>query len=186
MAAFVFDMETGDPDDFLTLALLGDHPDVTLVGVTVTPGTPHQVGVVRYALARLGLDIPVGAFNLDHKKARGTAEERYVPCVSSWHYRTFGEIPPSRDAEEGWVVLDRLLGPDTTLVTGAPLKNLGALLARGRPRELGRLFMQGGFAGEGVVPREKQLPKFRGMTTCPTYNLNGAPKAALAALTDDD
>lgn len=75
-------METGDPDDFLTLALLGGHPDVELVGVTVTPGTPHQIGVVRYGLAQLGLDIPVGAFNLDHKKARGTPDEHYVTCVS--------------------------------------------------------------------------------------------------------
>jgi hypothetical protein len=35
-----------------------------------------------------------------------------------------------------------------------------------------------GFAGEGVVPAEKQLPKFRGRTTCPTHNLMGDRKAA--------
>ncbi len=185
MAAFVFDMETGDPDDFLTLALLGGHPDVELLGVTVTPGTPHQIGVVRYALDRLGLDIPVGAFNVDHKKARGTPDERYVTCVSAWHHKTFGEIPPSRDAEEGWVVLERLLGPDTTLVTGAPLKNLGRLVTRTESGNLGRLFIQGGFAGQGVVPEDKQLDKFRGMVTCPTYNLNGDPKAAKRVLASD-
>ena len=179
---FVFDMETGDPDDFLTLALLGGHPDVDLVGVTVTPGTPHQIGVVRYGLERLGLDIPVGAFNLDHKKARGTPDERYVTCVSPWHYETFGDIAPSRDAEEGFRVLDRLLGPATTLVTGAPLKNVGKLLKEIEPRDLGRIFIQGGFAGEGVVPTERQLDKFKGMVTCPTYNLNGDPKSALAVL----
>lgn len=47
---------------------------------------------------------------------------------------------------------------------------------------LGRLVAQGGFAGEGVVPSEWQLPKFRGRTTCPTFNLNGDPRSAKEAL----
>lgn len=75
---------------------------------------------------------------------------------------------------------------DTTLITGAPLKNLGGALRladeRGVPFALGRWFAQGGFAGEGVVPPEQQLEKFRGLRTCPSYNLNGDPKAALLAL----
>ena len=33
----VFDMETGDPDDFFTLCLLTAHPKVNLRAVTVTP-----------------------------------------------------------------------------------------------------------------------------------------------------
>lgn len=36
----VWDMETGDPDDFITLLLLLGHPRVNLLGVTITPGTP--------------------------------------------------------------------------------------------------------------------------------------------------
>ena len=32
----VWDMETGDPDDFLTLLLLLGHPQVNLKAVTVT------------------------------------------------------------------------------------------------------------------------------------------------------
>ena len=63
----IWDMETGDPDDFLTLLLLLGHPRVNLIGVTVTPGTPDQVGVVRRALDWFGRDIPVGAFNLAHQ-----------------------------------------------------------------------------------------------------------------------
>ena len=47
----VWDMETGDPDDFLTLLLLLGHPQVNLKAVTVTPGTREQVGLVRQALA---------------------------------------------------------------------------------------------------------------------------------------
>jgi pyrimidine-specific ribonucleoside hydrolase len=172
-----WDMETSDPDDFMTLLLLLGHPRVDLRSVTVTPGTPAQVGVVRWALRRLGReDVPVGAHDLRHPK----------PCVSQWHYDAFGEIPPSDAAEPGDELLLRVLGPDVTLVTGAPLKNLGAALRRadaaGRGLALGRLVIQGGFAGEGVVPPALQLEKFRGRVTCPSFNLGGDPRSALLAL----
>lgn len=169
----VWDMETGDPDDFLTLFLLCGHPRVELKAVTITPGTPAQVGLVRFALRLFDLDIPVGAFDLSADKQ----------CVSGWHYAAYGNIPESHDAEEGWRVLERTLDPDTTLVTGAPLKNLGRLIREDALPITGRWVAQGGFAGEGVVPAEWQLEKFKGMKASPTYNFNGDPKGAMAALT---
>jgi pyrimidine-specific ribonucleoside hydrolase len=170
----VWDMETGDPDDFITLLLLLGHPQVNLKAVTVTPGSPDQIGLVRYAIDHLfNLNIPVGAYNLDHPKL----------CVSRWHYKVFGNIPPSRDAAPGSEILLRYCDENTTLITGAPLKNLGQAIATPNSNfKLGRLVAQGGFAGEGIVPREQQLDKFKGMMTCPSYNLNGDPKSALAAL----
>src|SRR5437588_706697 len=148
-----------------------------LLAVAVTPGSPAQVGLVRRALGWFGRDLPVGAHNLDHPR----------DCVSAWHYEAFGGAPPSRDAEPAAEVLLRYCGPDTTLLTGGPLKNLGAAIRLDAGRgggafRLGRLVAQGGFAGEGVVPPERQLDKFKGLTTCPTYNLNGDPRAALAVL----
>src|SRR5205085_7178627 len=102
-------------------------------------------GLVRRAVNDwFGRNIPIGANNLDHPK----------PCVSSWHYRAFGEAPPSRDAEPGGEVLLRCCNERTTLITGAPLKNLGAAMRLGGFK-LGRLVAQGGFAGEGVVPPER-------------------------------
>jgi len=62
MLKAVWDMETGDPDDFMTLLMLLDHPKVDLQAVTVTPGTPEQIGLVRRALEWFEKDIPVGAF----------------------------------------------------------------------------------------------------------------------------
>src|SRR5262249_26718693 len=147
MIDVVWDMETQDPDDFLTLLLLLGHPQVNLKAVTITPGSAHQVGLVRRALGWFGKDLPVGANNLDHPK----------PCVSSWHYRAYGEVPPSREAEPGGEVLRRSCDENTTLITGAPLKNPGAALRLGGDSfRLGRWVAQGGFAGEGVVPRERQ------------------------------
>jgi len=166
-------METGDPDDYLTLLLLCGHPRVDLRAVTITPGTPQQVGLVRHALKEFSLDIPVGAYNIGHEKQ----------CVSKWHYRAYGNISESLDAEEGWVVLTQALGPDVTLLTGAPLKNLGKALWNDALPVTGRWVAQGGFAGDGVVPGEWQLEKFRGMDACPTYNFNGDPRSASAALT---
>lgn len=171
MLDVVFDMETHDPDDFLTLLFLLGHPQVHLKAVTITPGTPFQVGLVRRALSWFGVETPVGAHNLEHPK----------PCVSSWHARAYGELEPSWDAGEGGVVLHEACDEHTTLVTGAPLRNLGAAMKLPGFR-LGRWVAQGGFAGVGVMPEERQLPKFRGLTTCPTYNLNGDPPSALAAL----
>jgi pyrimidine-specific ribonucleoside hydrolase len=171
-------METQDPDDFLALLLLLGHPEVRLKAVTITPGSPHQVGLVRRALAWFGRDLPVGAHNPAHPKS----------CVSSWHYEAYGEALPSRDAAPGGEVLLRSCDEQTTLITGGPLQNLGAALrlstpGGGKAFRLGRLVAQGGFAGEGVVPRERQLDKFKGLATCPTYNLNGDPASARAALT---
>ena len=171
-------METGDPDDCLTLLLLIGHPEVDLRAVTVTPGSAAQIGIVRHIVReRFGLDIPIGAHNIDHPK----------DSVSSLHYRLFGAVPHSRDAMPAGELLLELCDAETALVTGGPLKNLGSALAlSGSGRRsgftLGRWVAQGGFAGDGVVPLELQLKKFRGMATCPTYNFNGAPSAARAAL----
>lgn len=178
MIDVVWDMETADPDDFLTLLLLIGHPEVNLKAVTVTPGSPDQIGLVRHVLfAWFGLDIPVGAYNIEHQKQ----------CVSRWHYEVYGDIPPSYKAEPGGEVLLRCCDENTTLITGAPLKNLGMAMkltsSEGRANfKVSRLVAQGGFAGEGVVPTERQLDKFKGMVTCPTYNLNGDPISALEAL----
>lgn len=167
-------METSDPDDFLTLILLLGHPRVRLKAVTLTPGTPEQVGLVRRALSWFERDIPVGAYNLDHPKQ----------CVSAWHHKTYGAIAPSRDALPGAEVLRAACDEGTTLITGAPLKNLGAAMradAAGAPFRAARLVAQGGFAGANLVPPERQLEKFKGLVTCPSFNLNGDPKAALEA-----
>ncbi len=174
---FVFDMETGDPDDFLTLLLLLGHPRVNLRAVTLTPGTRAQVGLVQHAVREwFGRDVPVGGRDLDRDR----------DCVSSFHQKAFcsrlpgGQLPRATDAEHAPDLLRRVCDADTTLVTGGPLRNLREALEG--DFTVGRWVAQGGFAGEGVVPRALQLPKFRGKATCPTYNFNGDPKGARAML----
>lgn len=171
-----FDMETQDPDDVMTLALLATHPRVKLVGVTATPGGLEQYSLIKHALKLMGReDVPVGVFD----------PERTKPSVSEFHYKWLGKVPlldeeprPARHVLMEVVKIHR----DATYLTGAPLKNYGAYAGYYFfPRWVG----QGGFAGDNIVPEEDRLEKFKGRITCPTFNLGGASQAALAILTDD-
>jgi len=170
----IFDMESNDQDDYLTLLLLLGHPKVSLKAVTITPGSVYQVGLVEQTLQIFDKEIPIGAFDIGHTSI----------CVSFWHEKVYGKITPSENAERGADVLYQNCDENTTLITGAPLKNLGRALDF-PDFKLKRLVAQGGFAGKGVIPEEKQLKKFKGMLTCPTFNLNGDRVGAKKALATD-
>lgn len=169
----VFDMETADPDDVFTLCVLATHPWAELAAVTVAPGSDEQVGVVKNVLRRLGVDVPVGAFR------PGSAPN----AVSGFHRKWLGNVRAQEADAEGWQLLkEELAKPGTTLLTGGPLKNPGALTEADPDFPIERWVAQGGFAGDSVVPPEQRLAKFEGRETCGTFNFNGAPEAALRML----
>lgn len=178
MLNLLFDMETSDPDDALTLCLLATHPDVALRAVTVTPGSRAQVGLVRRLLSRAGRrDVPVGARNPGAEK----------DSVSAFHWKWLGTVVPAEPDALAHEVLAGTLEkhPDAVLLTGAPLQNLRLLLNEHPEARLSRWVAQGGFAGDNVVPPEHRLAKFAGRRTCPTFNFNGDPKGALLALSTE-
>jgi inosine-uridine nucleoside N-ribohydrolase len=167
-----FDLETGDPDDLMTLALLATHPRVELVACTVFPGGLDQVGLARTVLQRCGRpNVLVGATpKLDGKSRVGPFYERWLGKIELQD--------PDCSATEA---LSYSAAQNCRLITGAPLTNIA------RWQEATKDFIQnwtcqGGFAGDSVMPEELRLPKFAGMETCPTFNLNGDPKAALMLL----
>jgi len=180
--AYVFDMETGDPDDILTLLFLGSREDIDLRAVTITPGTSEQVALVRWLLQQMGLThVRLGA-------QQWPSNANKPMSLTARFYHSFGRSPHGEPrCERADQILLECCDADTTLVTGGPLHNLGdALTMEGF--HLGRWVAQGGFAGEGVVPREKQLDKFKGKEVCPTWNFCGhipAAKASLASLAID-
>ena len=160
-------METQDPDDVITLALLATHPRVELVGITCTPGGKDQVGLIAHVLKKLGKEgIPIGG-----------NPSRNTPSVSGFHDKWFGEWDRERTVMWGAAdVLDSSAKEGAALLTGAPLNNLERL------PPFRRWIAQGGFAGDSVVPPEHRLAKFAGKETCATFNFGGSPKVAEALL----
>jgi inosine-uridine nucleoside N-ribohydrolase len=173
----IFEMETGDPDDYLTLLFLIGNPKVDIIGVNISPGSWDQVSVVKQAFKRFGIqNIPVGSFvRTDDDKKR----------VSAWHYKI--GLDSTRVAPDmiGADLLDKLFAEDVTLLTGSPMKNIGAFIERQPQRRLGRIIVQGGFAGDGVVPDHLQLEKFAGKKYVPSFNLNGDIKSANLIINSD-
>jgi pyrimidine-specific ribonucleoside hydrolase len=173
---YIFDMETGDPDDVLTLLFLCSNPSVQLRAVTITPGSNEQVSLVRWILNEVGVTgVHIGAQDWPANASK-------KGCMSGKFYDYFGRLahgePACKPADR---VLFECCDERVTLVTGAALHNLGAALDLDG-FGLGRWVAQGGFAGDGVVPRQLQMDKFAGKVTCPTYNFNGNADAAIAAL----
>ncbi|MCP4438446.1 MAG: nucleoside hydrolase [Aureispira sp.] len=164
----LFDMETNDPDDVMTLCILSAHPNVNLRAVTVMPGTDEQVGLVHRVLELTDHpEIPVGSYAIGYEK----------PCVSGFHNKWFGKWEDKTPDGEGYQIIKETVAeyPELTILTGGPLKNFRLLDAK---LPIHRWVAQGGFAGDNVVPPEHRLPKFVGRTTCPTFNFGGDPKTA--------
>lgn len=171
-------METNDPDDFVTLLFLSGHPNVDLVGVGLIPGSREQYSFINHYLNIVQQkNIPIGC-NCPEKETLG---------ISGWHYKAFVRpMPFTGQMLNALEVYNQVFSnhPDTILLTGGPPKNIGLYLNQEKTQitPIKKWVCQGGFAGNGVVPEEKQLEKFKGRTTCPTFNLNGAPKQVLQAL----
>lgn len=175
-----FDMETGDPDDVLTLLLLIAHPRADLKCVTITPGTVQQVAVVRGILQQCGVleAVVVGARDWPQNADKDMT-------LQGVFYTSLPRLPPSQGGPPVLTAVEalrRCSGSEVTLVTGAALQNPDAVLTECPDVEFGRWVGQGGFVGEGVIPPERQLQKFQGMESCATWNFGGAPDAAMRCL----
>jgi len=181
---FVFDMETDDPDDLLTLLFLAVNPDVELKAVTIArPGSRDQVALVRWLLEEVGLpNVRVGAQdwpqNIDGGgDGHAKLEARF--------YKSFGRLKIDvHDCEPASQVLRACCDENTTLVTGAPLTNLAKAIAEGGFR-LGKWVAQGGFAGEGVVPRHLQMEEFKGKRCKSSFNFKDLAATRCALQCED-
>ncbi|AYZ10731.1 hypothetical protein EGY05_01690 [Chryseobacterium arthrosphaerae] len=121
---FHFDMETADPDDSMTLAVLATHPKVHLVSVSVHPGGTDQIGVVRRILQILDReDIRIGA---------GTPKS-VANRVSDFHRKWVGKFEHSEADDTAANIMAETLRqfPECTLLSGAALTNPHALFETG-------------------------------------------------------
>lgn len=177
----IFEMETSDPDDFMTLLWLADHPGVNLVGVMVTPGSRDQCQLVRWGLDLCGaVGVPIGAL---HGTGWWSTSDGSKPRVSSFHYKVYGNDilgHPVEDVYDGPKTMEGLVGPGVTVLVGSAPKNTGAVVRDFPGTTIDRWIQQGGFAGDNLV--QSPLEKFKGRLTCPSFNPGGAPKETMLLL----
>lgn len=154
----LFDMETGDPDDLITLLMLLANPDVELSAITCWQGSPIQIGLINHVLNLANLSIPVGGLNQDEPKE---LSPYYKDTVGSWSVALATQTPTQ--------VISQTLrdNPDTHILTGAPLTNLGDFLSS-QSQVIQSMTTQGGFLGS-LVPNP--LEKFKDKKAIRTYNL---------------
>lgn len=151
----VFDMETGDPDDLITLVMLLLNPLVNLKGVTCWGGSPIQTGLITHVMSLAGKTVPIGG---DASATPLALDDYYHRTVGDWR-----AVPALKTPVE---VLHDTLSPTTQLLTGAPLTNVAAYLNSGGA--IGNMTTQGGYLGRLVPVR---LDKFKKRDAVPTYNL---------------
>jgi pyrimidine-specific ribonucleoside hydrolase len=185
----IAELETSDPDDFLTLLWLADHPQVDLRAVMVTPGGEDQCRLVRWGLDRCERkDVPIGSH---HDPTWWKSTEGQKQRVSQFHYKVYGAEAATHatgTVVHGLSLLGQLLrDPQAgiTYLTGCAPKCLGQAMREYGELRLERWVAQGFFAGMNVVAPEHQLEKFKGKTTRPSFNPGGDPKSALELLASD-
>lgn len=162
----LFDMETNDFDDYLTLCLLAGTSQIDLVGVTITPGTPAQVGLVKQVLKEMDRgDVLVGASNIQNHGNKDV--------IAPIHYKVVDkiiEMEPDGYAEEIIHRLNMEHKDKFNILTGAGLSNIASYLKRYKDDVIENMFIQGGFAGSNIVAIEDQLKKFEGKESIRTFN----------------
>ena len=156
----LFDMETGDPDDLITLLLLLNNPQVNLKAITCYQGSPIQIGLISHVLELANqTGIPVGGWNPIEPVE-----------LSSYYADTVGHWTPQFAALTPQQVFKQSLQqyPDITILTGAPLTNIAASLMNVPDIKFKKVVTQGGYLGD-LIP--EKLSKFKGKNAYRTYNL---------------
>ena len=166
----IYDMETSDPDDYMTLCLLSSHPNVNLRAVTITPGSPEQVGIVKYVLSNTNkLDVKIG---VPDPKKYTFSDKQSKDIVSGFHYKIIPRLKPDYSAQScNEVLLSTFKDyPDTIILTGAAVTNIANFIKKNPEIMINTWIAQGGFAGCNIVPENYILNKFKGLEICRTFN----------------
>lgn len=165
----IFDMETGDPDDLITLLMLINNPDVNLKAVTCYQGSPIQIGLINHVLNLAGLNnsILVGGLNSIEPME-----------LSPYYTETVGMWKPAHATMSPVEVFENTFAayPDIHVLTGAPLTNLGLVLDQLPNLRIKNMTTQGGYIGDLVEP-SKKLKKFLNKPNQRTYNLGNDVEA---------
>lgn len=159
-----------DPDDFLAICWLVSA-GVSIQGIVLHPGDPQQISLATFLCHQLGLDIPVAAAIADRDKTFNLGVHQEIMDLYASSGATTKPNSSSDDVFE--FALQDI--PECSLLVLGPVKASASWLKK-TERVLYRATMQGGFLGYNVYRPKVTLDKFEGMTSCPTFNLNGDRK----------
>lgn len=162
----IFDMETGDPDDLITLIMLLRNPQVCLRAITCYQGSPLQIGLIKHVLDLAGKNIPVGGWNPEEPKE---ISPYYQAVVGNWKSEK-AQLTPVE-------AFQKFCTKDNHVLTGASLTNLKAVLENLPELEISSMTTQGGYLGELA---KEILPKFKSRKEIRTYNLTSDVNAFTA------
>lgn len=156
----------------MTLIILLQNKEIKIRAVVVTPGSLLQIGLIKHILNTYGYNVPVGGYN---NKSDAKLGHQYAKLF---------DFTPAQPTEyvDGVSLLRDNSGPDVILFTIGPPKASGKLMTEYPQTEFKELVAQGGFAGVGVVPEDKILEKFKGLTRCVTCNFSGGKQYTTALL----
>jgi len=165
-----------DADDFFALLYLVNC-GVNLRAITVSPGDPDQVTLVKTLLSELNIDIPVGVGKPNRDKH----------SVCGMHLDFLGKYCSKSYSHDGMgsdIIASTMKSyPDCECLCIGPLNSIGKYLESGG--RLGRCTMQGGFVGYNIHEPRVRLEKFEGATSVNTFNLGGDKQSAMAFLNGD-
>ncbi len=168
-----------DPDDFFAICYL-IAAGVNIKCVTITPGGPDQVAVASLIRKITGAKFSIGVAqpNRNETGVAGIHKEllKYYNCPRTELADGTGEGCVRYAIFDGNGV-----NHVEALVIGPP-KSIGQYLLSPRPKHfIDRITVQGGFLAyhHHNFPCLR-LPKFEGASWCPTFNLNGDRKGAVA------
>ena len=164
-----------DPDDFFALCYLASA-GVNIRAIMICPGDPDQIAIARLFCKEVGLDIPIGASEVDRTKLSS----------GSIHHDLLKKYSQPLSAQPDGLGVDLLPEvfekyPDSELFVIGPVTSLGEYL-KNNDVKIDRATMQGGFCGYHLYEPKVRLPQFEGRTWMPTFNLNGDREGALAFL----
>ena len=173
-----------DADDFFALCYLA-AAGVSIRAITITPGDGDQVAVAKFLVDYLGLNCEVGVPGTRGKKS-----------VTPFHHEVLQKygypLTAEPDGEVGFRVIERAVceyRKPVELFCIGPVTNVKEVLRRTRGRKEPSYFshatMQGGFCSYDLYMPTEPLDKFKGMTTCPTFNLNGDKRGGEHFINDE-
>lgn len=164
MKNIIFDMETGDPDDLITLLMLLNHPEVNLKAVTCYEGSSVQIGLIEHVISLSGKNIPVAGWNSEDKE------------LNPYYQEVVGKWKPSLSKITPVELLSQELTEEVFLLTGAPLTNIALFLDKNPDKMIVKMTTQGGYLG-ALIPEEQRLEKFKKRSAIRTYNLTNDTNA---------